>query len=144
MSLHDDMLLMGDRAVAAARALARLSSRRKNAILEAMADELDARRDLIKTANAKDMEAGHAAGLSAAMLDRLQLTDARIDAMIKGFRAVVGLKDPVGAKISRWIRPNGLVIQKVACRSASSPSSTSRARTSPPTPPACASRPPTP
>ena len=53
MSLHDDMLLMGDRAVAAARALARLSSRRKNTILEAMADELDARREAIKAANAQ-------------------------------------------------------------------------------------------
>jgi hypothetical protein len=41
------------------------------------------------------------------------LTDARIDAMIKGVRDVVGLKDPVGQKISRWIRPNGLEIQKV-------------------------------
>jgi glutamate-5-semialdehyde dehydrogenase len=41
------------------------------------------------------------------------LTDARVESMIKGLRVVVGLKDPVGAKISRWIRPNGLVIQKV-------------------------------
>ena len=113
MSLHDDMLLMGDRAVAASRALARLSSRRKNTILEAMAEELNVRRDAIKAANAKDMEAGKQAGLSAALLDRLLLSDARIDGMIKGLRAVVGLKDPVGAKISRWIRPNGLVIQKV-------------------------------
>jgi glutamate-5-semialdehyde dehydrogenase len=113
MSLHDDMLLMGDRAVAASRALARLSSRRKNTILEAMAEELNARRDAIKAANARDMEAGKQAGLSGALLDRLLLSDARIDGMIKGLRAVVGLKDPVGAKISRWIRPNGLVIQKV-------------------------------
>jgi glutamate-5-semialdehyde dehydrogenase len=113
MSLHDDMLLMGDRAVTAARALVRLSSRRKNAILEAMAEELNARREIIKTSNAKDLEAGKQGGLSPAMLDRLQLTDARIESMIKGLRAVVGLKDPVGAKISRWIRPNGLVIQKV-------------------------------
>ena len=113
MSLHDDMQWMGDRAVAAARALARLSSRRKNTILETMAEELNTRREIIKTANAKDMEAGKQAGLSAAMLDRLQLTDARIESMIKGLRVVVGLKDPVGTKISRWIRPNGLVIQKV-------------------------------
>lgn len=113
MNLHDEMIQMGDRAVAASRALARLSSRRKNSILQAMADELDARRAEIKAANEKDMEAGRQAGLSAALLDRLLLTDARIDGMIKGLRAVVGLKDPVGAKISRWIRPNGLVIQKV-------------------------------
>jgi len=113
MSLHDDMVLMGDRAVAASRALARLSARRKNSILEAMANEIDARREQIKAANARDMEGGRAAGLSAALLDRLQLTDARIESMIKGLRSIVGLKDPVGSKISRWIRPNGLVIQKI-------------------------------
>ena len=113
MSLHDDMVLMGDRAVAASRALARLSSRRKNLILEAMAEELNARREAIKAANARDMEAGRQAGMSPALLDRLLLSDARIDSMIKGLRAVIGLKDPVGTKISRWIRPNGLVIQKV-------------------------------
>jgi len=59
------------------------------------------------------MEAGRKAGLSESLLDRLLLTDARIEAMVKGLRNVVVLKDPVGARISRWIRPNGLVIQKV-------------------------------
>ena len=113
MSLHDDMVLMGDQAVAASRALARLSSRRKNLILEAMAEELNARREAIKAANARDMEAGRQSGMTPALLDRLLLSDARIDSMIKGLRAVIGLKDPVGTKISRWIRPNGLVIQKV-------------------------------
>ena len=113
MNLHDEMIAMGDRAVAAARALALLSSRKKNNILEAMAAELDSQRTAIKAANAQDMEAGRQAGLSAAMLDRLQLTDARIDAMIKGIRDVMVLKDPVGARISRWMRPNGLEIEKI-------------------------------
>ena len=113
MSLHDDMLAMGDRAVAASRALAQLSSRRKNSILEAMASEIESRREAIQAANARDMEAGRAAGLSNALLDRLLLNDARIEGMVKGLRNVVVLKDPVGARISRWIRPNGLVIQKV-------------------------------
>ena len=113
MSLHDDMLVMGDRAVAASRALARLTARRKNSILESMANELDARRTAIQAANAKDMEAGRAAGLSAAMLDRLEMTNARLDSMIKGIRDVTVLKDPVGQKISKWVRPNGLEIMKV-------------------------------
>ena len=113
MSLHDDILLMGDRAVAASRELARLSGRRKNIILEAMAEELNACREMLKAENAKDMDAGKQSGMSGALLDRLLLTDARIEGMIKGLRAVAGLKDPVGAKISRWIRPNGLVIQKI-------------------------------
>lgn len=113
MTLHEEMVAMGDRAVAAARALAQLSARRKNSVLEAMAAELDARRAAIQEANARDMEAAKAAGLSGAMLDRLLLTDSRIDAMIKGIRDVMGLKDPVGQKISKWMRPNGLEILKV-------------------------------
>ena len=113
MTLHAAMIDMGDKAVAAARQLATLGTRRKNLILEAMAEALDARRDPLKEANARDMAAGRAAGLSDAMLDRLLLTDKRMDAMINGVRALIGLKDPVGQKISRWVRPNGLVIQKV-------------------------------
>ena len=113
MTLHETMIEMGDRAVAAARQLATLGTRRKNLILEAMAESLDAGRERLKEANARDMAAGRAAGLSDAMLDRLLLTDKRMDSMINGVRALIGLKDPVGQKISRWIRPNGLVIQKV-------------------------------
>ena len=113
MSLHEEMVEMGDRAVVASRALAQLSARRKNAILESMATELESRRATLKEANALDMEAGRAAGLSGALLDRLLLSDARIDSMIKGIRAVVSLKDPVGQKISKWVRPNGLEIIKV-------------------------------
>ena len=113
MSLHDDMVQMGEQALAASRALAKLTSRKKNAILEVMADELDARRASIQEANRLDLEDGRADGLSEAMLDRLELTDARLDAMIKGLRDIVGLKDPVGKEISNWMRSNGLEIQKV-------------------------------
>lgn len=112
MSLHDDMLLMGDRAVAASRELMLLSSRRKNSILEAMAAELDQRRKTILEANARDMDAGTNAGLTAALLDRLRLDDTRLNSMIKGVQSISGLKDPIGARLSRWIRPNGLVIVK--------------------------------
>lgn len=113
MSLHDEMIQVGDRAVAASRALAPLSGRRKNAILEAMAAELDARREAIFAANRVDLEAADKAGMSKPMRDRLVLDAKRMDVMIRGIRNIVGLRDPVGAKISRWIRPNGLVIQKV-------------------------------
>jgi glutamate-5-semialdehyde dehydrogenase len=113
MNLHDTLMDMGDRAVAAERQLATLGTRRKNLILEAMADSLDESRAQIKEANARDMAAGREAGLSDAMLDRLLLTDKRMDSMINGVRALVALKDPVGQKISRWVRPNGLIIQKI-------------------------------
>lgn len=113
MDVKEQVLKIGAQAKAASRELAKLSSRRKNAILEAMADELDAQRELIKTENIKDLEAGRAAGLSSAMIDRLELTDKRIDGMINGLRDVAVLPDPVGTEISTWNRPNGLEIQKV-------------------------------
>jgi len=113
MNVTEEIQEMCEHAVVASRALAVLTTRKKNTILEAMADELEASRDAIKQANALDMQAGREAGLTAAMLDRLELTDKRIDGMIKGLRDVAVLKDPVGAKISRWMRPNGLDIQKV-------------------------------
>jgi len=113
MSVHDEMMKMADQAVKASRALARLTSRKKNTILEAMAAELDQRREQIKQANQLDMEAGRQAGLSQALLDRLLLNDARIDAMIKGIHDIVVLKDPVGDRISKWMRPNGLEIHKI-------------------------------
>jgi glutamate-5-semialdehyde dehydrogenase len=112
MGLHEEMLAMGDRAVVASRALARLTTRRKNSVLRAMAQELDARRQVIKDANAKDMEVVKKLGLSDALLDRLLLTDARMEAMSNGLRDVAVLKDPVGTKISKWVRPNGLQIYK--------------------------------
>jgi len=112
MDVKEQVLKIGAQAKAASRELAKLSSRRKNAILEAMADELDAQREWIKTENMKDLEAGRAAGLSAAMIDRLELTDKRIDGMINGLRDVAVLPDPVGSEISTWNRPNALEIQK--------------------------------
>ena len=113
MSLHDDMIAMGRNAVAASRELAKLSARKKNAILNTMADEIGQRRKAILYSNARDMEAGQKAGLTPALLERLQLTEARIDAMAKAIRDVATLKDPVGRSIRRWSRPNGLEIRKL-------------------------------
>ena len=112
MGLHEEMVMLGENAVAASHELARLTARKKNAILLAMADEIEARREAIKQANAKDVEAARASGMSTALIDRLTLTDSRINSMAKGLREVSGLKDPVGTVISRWIRPNGLEIVK--------------------------------
>ncbi len=113
MDVKEQILKIGADAKAASYELAKLSSRKKNAILEAMADELDAQRAFIQEENAKDLAAGKDAGLTSAMLDRLELTDARVDGMIKGLRDVAVLNDPVGAEISTWNRPNGLEIHKV-------------------------------
>ncbi len=114
MNLHEQMIDMGRRALAASRELSLLRAARKNAILNAMAGGIEAGAQTIRTANAEDMRAGHEAGLSAAMLDRLELSDARIKTMADGLREVAVLKDPVGRILRRWTRPNGLVIRKVS------------------------------
>ena len=112
MNLHDEMVAMGANAVSASRDLARLTARKKNTILLGMADEIEKQRDILKKANQLDLDAAKASGMSGAMLDRLALTESRINAMARGLRDVSGLKDPVGTVISRWLRPNGLEIVK--------------------------------
>ncbi|MBI2438045.1 MAG: glutamate-5-semialdehyde dehydrogenase [Lentisphaerae bacterium] len=112
MTLHDDMVAMGERALAASRGLARLSARRKNSILLAMAEQIIKDSPAIQEANVADLEAARQAGFSAALLDRLQLNGARIEAMAQGLRTIAALPDPVGRTIRRWTRPNGLEIVK--------------------------------
>lgn len=67
----------------------------------------------IQSANVLDMDAGREKGLTAAMLDRLELTEARIEAMAQGLEAIAQLPDPVGAVMAEWDRPNGLKLQRV-------------------------------
>ncbi len=112
MTLHDTIRTIGTQALAASRKMVNLSTKRKNAILNAMAEALGQQRALIQAANARDLEQAAAAGLSGAMIDRLTLTDSRIDSMIQGIRDVALLPDPVGKKIWKRARPNGLVIEK--------------------------------
>ncbi len=112
MSLPQDMLETAQRAQQAARELNLLNARKKNGILHAMADAIDANRSALVEANARDIEAAENEGLASALVDRLRLTEARMAAMIKGFRDVADLPDPIGKRISRWIRPNGLEIVK--------------------------------
>ncbi len=104
---------MGQRALAASRGLAQLTSAQKNAILLAMADGLLVAEATILAANALDLTAGREKGLSSAMLDRLMLDPKRLHAMAQGVREVAELPDPVGETISQWTRPNGLGIEKV-------------------------------
>jgi glutamate-5-semialdehyde dehydrogenase len=114
MNLTEQMTELGRRAKAAAHALTRLSTDEKNACLRAMADALEARREEIQAANARDLEAGREAGLSTALLDRLELTDRRIAGMAQGLREVADLDDPVGRVLDERTLANGLKLQKVA------------------------------
>ncbi|SRR5581483_5965283 len=111
--LQSEILDFGQRARAAARMLARMTTAQKNDALRAMADELCARSAAILSANEKDLAKAKADGLSSAMIDRLTLNPKRIDAMADGIRQVAELEDPVGKIITEWTRPNGLRISKV-------------------------------
>ncbi len=104
---------LGQRARTASRALARASTAEKNAALLAIADELDRERAAIAQANRTDLEAGAAKGLDAALLDRLELTPGRIDAMIEGVRQVAALPDPVGAITDLNYRPSGIQVGRM-------------------------------
>src|SRR6186997_2550714 len=83
-------------AKAAARELAALDSGTKNRALLAIADALEARTPEILEANARDLEAGRESGLSAALMDRLALNEARVRGIAEGARAIAALPDPVG------------------------------------------------
>lgn len=94
-------------------ALATASTEAKNRALNSMADALIDNSATILAANGEDMEKARASGASKAFLDRLLLTQKRIEDMSKGLRDVAALPDPVGEVVSSWTRPNGLRIEKV-------------------------------
>lgn len=97
----------------ASRTLATLGSDVKNRALRAIADALVERTPEILEANARDLENGREAGLSAALLDRLALDAERIAAIAEGARTVAALPDPVGEVIDGFRLPNGLDVRKV-------------------------------
>lgn len=107
-----DVQTLGARAKAASFALMTMGTQQKNRILHAMADALEARADVILSANQEDVAAAEQKGMSRAMLDRLSLNQARIADMAKGLRDVAALPDPVGGADNMVRRPNGLLIAK--------------------------------
>ena len=100
-------------ALAAKAGLAELTTEKKNAALLSMADAVVAAAPEILAANAEDVAAARGV-ISPVMIDRLALSEARIRAMADGIREVAALPDPVGAVLSRSVRPNGLSIEKIA------------------------------
>ncbi|MFQ6548040.1 glutamate-5-semialdehyde dehydrogenase [Aestuariibius sp. 2305UL40-4] len=108
------MAEIGARAKAAAGELATASAERKYAALIGAADAVWVNRAEILEANAKDMEFGREKGLTAAMLDRLELNEDRILGIVDGLRAIAEQSDPVGRVLAEWDRPNGLHIKRVA------------------------------
>ncbi|MGE0752176.1 MAG: glutamate-5-semialdehyde dehydrogenase [Variibacter sp.] len=108
-TMHD----IGQRARAAARALALAPAAQKTAALTAMAAALRAARADLLAANAGDVAAAKASGATSAFMDRLTLDEKRIEAMAAGLEAVAALPDPIGAVTERWTRPNGMTIERV-------------------------------
>jgi glutamate-5-semialdehyde dehydrogenase len=97
----------------AARALALASTRVKNEALLQMARGLEERTAPVLEANRADLERGRAAGLTSAFIDRLTLSDARVEEMAAGLRQIAALPDPVGETVETWRRPNGIEISRV-------------------------------
>jgi len=106
-----DQLLSDARVAAGSLALA--ASAHKNEALELAAGRILEQAAFLQEANVEDCEAAVAAGMSPALVDRLRLTDKRIQDMAEALRTVSRLRDPIGEIISGWQRPNGLRIEKV-------------------------------
>ena len=97
----------------AARALATASAERKHAALIGAANYVWESRADILAANAQDLDYGREKGLTAAMMDRLNLTEDRLRDIVGGLRAIAEQPDPIGATIAEWDRPTGLNIARV-------------------------------
>ncbi len=113
MSVQEIVKRMAVDAKVAARTMAALSSAKKNKVLEAMACGLEAQTPFIQEENQKDLVAGREKGLSAAMLDRLELSDKVMASMIDGLRQVIALPDPVGEISDMSRRPSGITVGRM-------------------------------
>jgi glutamate-5-semialdehyde dehydrogenase len=113
MDMEKQMTQMAVEARQAARLMAKAPGTAKDDALEALAGLLDSRREDIKAANAKDLEAAEKRNLDAPRMDRLRMTDAVIDDMVEACREVAGQHDPVGEITSMWKRPNGLLVGRM-------------------------------
>ncbi len=107
------MMSIGAQAKAASRPLSIASTDQKNRALLAMASAIEASKERILEANAKDLAAAESSGVAASFIDRLKLDDARISGISEGIRSIAALADPVGEVIAAWDRPNGLKIERV-------------------------------
>jgi glutamate-5-semialdehyde dehydrogenase len=113
MSLREEVIRTVTRTHDAAREAAALSMTAKEEILLDMARQLKEKTGLLQQENLKDLEAGKAAGLSSAMLDRLTLSDKVIDQTVAGLAEIAAFPDPVGEIVRMWQRPNGMRVGRM-------------------------------
>ena len=113
MDIQQYMAQVGQQARSASRAMAAADTAAKNQALLAIADAIEHSRDALLTANAVDMENGRSNALDAALLDRLELTNGRIDTMVAGLQQVAALSDPIGELTDLNYRPSGIQVGKM-------------------------------
>jgi glutamate-5-semialdehyde dehydrogenase len=113
MNVNEYIAELGKQARAASRVLASASTRQKNQALLAIARQIDLSRDALMAANLIDLTHGQINGLDSALLDRLELTPSRIDAMIDGLEQVAALPDPCGEITDMSFRPSGIQVGKM-------------------------------
>jgi len=111
--IKQQMQALGQQARAASRVMAAADTHAKNAALMGALAAIDSTRDELVAANARDLKAGQDKGLEPAMLDRLQLTPARIDTMLEGLRQVAALADPIGEITDMRYRPSGIQVGRM-------------------------------
>jgi len=108
-----ELLVKASKLKIASKQLGMLSTDDKNAALLTIGDHLLTEKEWLIAENAKDIKAGKENGFSESLLDRLLLTDERIEQIVDGVRQLVDLKDPIGETIESWERPNGLQIETI-------------------------------
>jgi glutamate-5-semialdehyde dehydrogenase len=113
VSIADLMRAMGAAARAAAVELAFAPAEQKNRALIAAAHALRLARGSILAANVSDMRGAMTRETSAALLDRLRLDEARVESMAHGLEDIAALPDPIGVLLAEWVRPNGMLIQRI-------------------------------
>lgn len=113
MDVKAYMQQIGQRASSASQSIAKAEAAAKNQALLAIAQSINADRDLLITANQRDLEKGRSHGLEPALLDRLELNESRINTMIEGLEQVAALADPVGSITDLDYRPTGIQVGKM-------------------------------
>ena len=113
MDIKAYMAELGSKARTASRHIAKATTAQKNAALLNIADSINQNREALLYANQQDMAAGKQKGLEAALLDRLELTDARVNGMLEGIKQVAKLDDPVGEIYDLKYRPRGIQVGRM-------------------------------
>ena len=113
MDIKAYMAELGSKARTASRHIAKATTAQKNAALLNIADSINQNREALLDANQQDMAAGKQKGLEAALIDRLELTDARVNGMLEGIKQVAKLDDPVGEINDLKYRPSGIQVGRM-------------------------------